>query len=296
MSTDLRNRPDAGSSPVIPTDFNSFIIGLMGVVTRRLEVRMICEAWGNLCLVDYGSGRFCGQSCARSFSTRKNKEIANTRRIASLKAYFAREGKGKGLHLVARDCLECSKRFTPKRHKNQIYCSSICAHKSPKVREKMSIARSSAIQDGKNVSKQAIRCVFTSSLGRIRCDSKLEYTCLDWFTRNYQITSITRCSHILRYQHGNVLRRYMPDFEIHTTKGIYLVECKMKVHYKDLDAKWGDYNAKAVLKKKALIEFAEEHGMIPLWFLPEMHRTFYQSLNREILKSLSSDKALIELK
>ncbi len=45
---------------------------------------MKCENCGKEHNGSYGSGRFCCQSCARSFSTSKNRDIINNKRSNAL--------------------------------------------------------------------------------------------------------------------------------------------------------------------------------------------------------------------
>lgn len=46
---------------------------------------MLCEKCGIEHDGSYGSGRFCSQKCARSFSTSKNRDVINTKISVSLR-------------------------------------------------------------------------------------------------------------------------------------------------------------------------------------------------------------------
>ena len=93
---------------------------------------MICEHCKNSHDGSYGSGRFCSSSCARSFSTSKNREIINKKISNTLKRN--RCVKGGLIKLCDFGCgREAKHKF-----KNNKWCCETSANKCPTLKKKNS--------------------------------------------------------------------------------------------------------------------------------------------------------------
>jgi hypothetical protein len=102
---------------------------------------MICENCGKEHSGSYGSGRFCSQPCARSFSTKKNRQLINEKVSKSLKGRII----NKDLNREVRYCKICNKRLGIRnitsycidciRHSDELkeYRSNISKYASSKV-------------------------------------------------------------------------------------------------------------------------------------------------------------------
>jgi len=111
----------------------------------------------------------------------------------------------------------------------------------------------------------------------------LEYACLDWFEKNYEVVAMSRCTTTLHYTLGGRVRRFLPDFVIHTSRGVFVVECKMQAWRQDRF--WKEYTASAEAKKAALEKFSKGNGLLPFWFTEKHHQSFYRSKSREELEA-----------
>lgn len=80
----------------------------------------------------YGSGRFCSSTCARSFSSKEKRSLINEK--ISLKL------KGTGNPKITKECPVCTTTFIVNYNKrNQIHCTKKCASDSEIVKEKIAI-------------------------------------------------------------------------------------------------------------------------------------------------------------
>jgi len=78
-----------------------------------------CEKCGKILKTKYGSGRFCGSGCARSFSTSKNRDEISKKTAKTL--------TGDEAHLTKSvECPNCNKSFTIRLSQSQKYCSRLC--------------------------------------------------------------------------------------------------------------------------------------------------------------------------
>lgn len=242
---------------------------------------MYCEACGgSLPEKKYGSGRFCQQSCSRSFSTRAKREEISVRVSQSMKGRMLGGTPGREPRVSEeKKCGECGKLFTTIR--KATFCGKSCStknnNKRSEVRERLSIARIEAIKNGKENHKST-RCTYLFKGTEVRCDSKLEYACLDWFERNYVVVSMSRNTIPIKYLFEGFERRFLPDFRIETATETFIVEVKGILPEGYLNKKWGKYRENSIPKRAALEEYASREGLTPLWFTMEMHRKFYRSL------------------
>lgn len=218
---------------------------------------------------NYGSGRFCTIKCARGFSTKFKRKEINEKVSKTLK----REQKFKIL-----TCKRCNRLF--QRHKIQTFCSKKCKKEHPiseETRQKQSKKRCESLQNGNGV--KAKKCVFEFQDSKIRCDSLIEFACLDWFTKTFDVKSIIRCNFSILYQAcDSKQRRYIPDFIIETFDRKFLVECKGYISVKSVNEKWRKYNENAILKKNVLLEYCKTSNLEAFWFTKDIHIKFYNSL------------------
>lgn len=92
---------------------------------------MICENCKKLHNGEYGSGRFCSQKCARSFSTRKKRKEINQKVSKTLRT--------RSRPLIDKICLECNKIFKVKwsKRNQQKFCSKRCSLNNVKKRKEV---------------------------------------------------------------------------------------------------------------------------------------------------------------
>lgn len=220
----------------------------------------------------YGSGRFCNSKCSRSFSTSKAREEINnkvSKTLASKTVFFEKT------------CLICSSHFrVTKRKLGKKTCSHSCGAKlsnsRPDVKERLSIARTQAIIDGKTNFK-SINCTYFFKETPIRCDSKIEYACLNYFETVHNAVSMRRCSESIEFDDSGQKRRFIPDFIIETQDDCFIVECKSFVSVKSLNEKWRKYNELSSKKREVLNEFATKTNRKPFWFTKDLHAAYYNN-------------------
>lgn len=121
---------------------------------------------------------------------------------------------------------------------------------------------------------------------KIRCDSKVEYCCLDYFEKQYKVKSIRRADIIIKFFHDGIEKSYLPDFIIETECGTYLVECKAEIGKNaNVSRKWGYYYDTIEEKKKALEKYCEMNNMKSFFFTKSLHSSFYYSINTASIPS-----------
>lgn len=217
----------------------------------------------------FGSGRFCTIKCARGFSTKANRKQINEKVSKTLK---------KEPNFKTFICNHCNQSF--QRLQKRFFCSKKCQKEHPiseETRQQQSKKRCENIQNGKGVKAQ--KCVFEFQGSFIRCDSLIEFACLDWFLKTFDVKSIIRCNFSILYQAcDNKQRRYIPDFIIETSEKKFLIECKSYMSVKSVNEKWRKYNENAILKKEALLEYCKTGDFEAFWFTKDIHIKFYNSL------------------
>lgn len=219
--------------------------------------------------------------CARSFSTSSKRELIHEKVSNSLKGrrvgYAANRPPREVRSILCGFCGEMFDTIIT----SQKFCSVSCGSKNTNSgkdrRDKMSIARIEAIKKG-HTNHKSIRCFYPFQNEKIRCDSKLEYACLDWFERNYEVLAIRRCEFVIRYEFEGLERRYLPDFTIDTTTGTFIVEAKDISRMESLNKKWRRYNQMSPLKKEALLTFTEDNGFKAFWFTSKTRGSRYRKL------------------
>lgn len=220
-----------------------------------------CERCGKLHDGTFGSGKFCCRGCANA---RTHTIESKAKTSASL---FGRRRVPLTKKLR---CERCEKTFDVPWNAYRKTCSSICA------KELLSLKAIKRVISGKIRSK-SFRCTYVFKDDTIRCDSLMEYACLDWCEKNLNPASMIRSTLVLEYIDDNVKRRYVPDFEILTKDNRHIfVECKSSFVNAILNQKWHKYGHTADLKKVALEEHAATCNASVIWFdANKMHRQFY---------------------
>lgn len=236
-----------------------------------------CEVCGNIPEKLYASGRFCSFICNKKFSSNNSKEI----RIEKTKKYFS------DVKILLNTC---EKKFFCKICNVEIdgktgrkYCSKDCIKKSytpefkPKFFENVKIITDSFKK--RNFGKQVKH---ESNFGIIHCDSLLEWTCLEYFIKNYNLISIERCKVRIPYEFKGCKKIYNPDFEIITDTKKYIIEVKDDLRRKEGDSeKWNTYLNQAFEKKKVLEKWCSENGCEMFWFTPSIERRIYAEAKKK---------------
>jgi len=236
-----------------------------------------CEKCGAEHDGKYGSGRFCSPRCSRSFSTSKSREEINEKvsKAFAAKATF-----------VEKVCPICDSHFrVAKCRSKKKTCSHSCRAKltnsRPDVKERLSIARTQAIIDGKTNFK-SIKCTYFFKETPIRCDSKIEYACLNYFETVHNAISMRRCCESIEFDDNGQKRRFIPDFIIETQEDCFIVECKSFVSVTSLNEKWRKYNELSLKKREVLNEFATETNRKPFWFTKDQHAAYYNNVKPDV--------------
>lgn len=172
----------------------------------------------------------------------------------------------------------------------RIFVCKICKNNYKSIHEKStcgnkecgrisnSLARIEAIKNGKvNNSK---RYIYKFNNKSLRCDSKIEYACLNYFLSHYKVLDISRCDFSIEYNMKGKIRRFLPDFKITVfPNNIFIVEAKSTMGMKSTNEKWHMYNETQPYKKEALIKFCKENNYSYFWFTKNLHEKFYRELS-----------------
>lgn len=221
----------------------------------------------------YSTGEFCSRVCARSFSSKEKRAEINKKVSESL------TGRGNGnVQIVCKNCLTIFE--APWNKRDREFCSPMCStihrNNQPEYIEKLSLKRIESIIGG-NVNNFGTKMIYEFDGKQIKCDSKIEYSCLDYFVK-LGATKIERCNFFIRYLDGEKTRRYNPDFKIEINSDVYIVEAKSYMTIKIVNEKWRKYNELSILKKKALEEYCKNNHFISFWFTKDMNSKNYKSL------------------
>jgi len=225
--------------------------------------------------------------CKKEFKVpinKKRKKYCNNECIKSSKKLNKKPKKT----YKERICEECGKSYIPKYYnKNQRFCSQSCSSRhvntgkklSKETKQKLSKIMSDKIKNGDFKPKlTSIKCEYVYKKKKIRCDSKVEYSCLDYFEKNFDIINIERCNFLIEFEFNGTKRNYNPDFKITTTEGIYIVECKTIISNKKLQRKWSYYYDTIPYKKECLIEYCKENDYKYFFYDKSLNITFYNKL------------------
>jgi hypothetical protein len=195
--------------------------------------------------------------------------------------------KGSGNPNVKKTCIECEKEFEVNwQYRDQKTCSKKCSSiinwKNKEYREKTtnSIIKN-IILGNKKGTKRAIRCQYLFNNKIIRCDSKTEYSCLDYFEKNFNVEDIKRCNIVIPYLMDGKIRNYLPDFIVKTKMDTYIIECKafFKITDEVKNSKsWNMYYNSIIPKKEALEKFSLINGFKSFFYTRDLNRKFYDNL------------------
>jgi hypothetical protein len=222
----------------------------------------------------YSNGLFCSKKCARSYST-KDKRIEINKKVSE-------KLKGLGNDNVKKKCKNCNDDFIVIWSKrNQSFCSKKCgsqySNNQPDKRDKLSKARINSIKNG-IINGAGIKSTYLFNNKEIKCDSKIENACLNYF-ENLGAVEISRSDIvIIYYDHNNKKRRFLPDFEVKMDNKKYLVEAKGYMSIKSIDKKWREYNKISSIKKEVLINYCKKNTFEPFWFTKNLNRKYYDNL------------------
>jgi hypothetical protein len=255
----------------------------------------------------YSTGEFCNRKCARTYATKNKRKEINEKVSKKLKGIKPKEYVLKNLeigrsgHIITeetkkkisialkgriigrkkieklyKNCIECGKEFLAgnkgnKEALNKKTCSKECKNK---FHSKFMAKKAS---DG-TIKNRRTSCEYNFKNKTIKCDSKIEYACLDYFEKKYEIINIKRSDIVIEYEFDGCLKHYNPDFEIETNNEYFIIECKTIIKNKFLNEKWRKYNEISKIKKQKLEEYANNNGIKSFWFTKEIHRKFYDSL------------------
>ena len=155
------------------------------------------------------------------------------------------------------------------------------------TRKSRSLNRIEAIKAGKT-NFNSIKCFFNFKENLIKCDSKIEYSCLDYFVKSFNIINIERCDFYIEYLMNNKIHRFLPDFKITMPGNTYIVEVKSPFVFNRLNKKWRFYNETQKYKKEVLIDYCKKNNYKYFWFVKDLHRKFYNNVN--LKRSILIDK------
>ncbi len=185
------------------------------------DLYMNCENCNNIHNGNYGTGRFCSQSCARSFSTKKSKNKkktifcvnCNEPIIVSLRStnkLYCIECKMKGFgnQYETRICPICNKIFYAAKGYIKVHCSRKCSSQSESYKEKQ---RCNAFKNklGGHTSKKSIYyktknniIVYLQSSYELKVAKVLDKQNIKWI----------RPKPFIWVDKNNISHRYYPDF------------------------------------------------------------------------------------
>jgi hypothetical protein len=237
-----------------------------------------CEKCGADHDGSFGSGRFCSRACA-------NKRVYDDKRRDEIYAKVSKtltitNAPKRAARFRFRECPICNTLFAHYKNKTcSDKCAKLASH-SPEVCERQSHDTALRIATDPTFSKRlkTIRCEFDFQGKMIRCDSKVEYVCLDFLIKTFDIVLLERCDFIIPFEFENRVRHYVPDFKAVTADGkTYIVEAKCEFISKHLRNKWRYYYETIPFKREALKKFCDELGYTDLYFNRSMHRKFYET-------------------
>lgn len=235
---------------------------------------LYCEENDAIKYSKYASGNFCGKICAKKYSSNFNKKEANAKISKTLKLLYPPK-----LHKCKNK--KCRKMVLGYKNK---YCSDICKNSwrekyknDPEYTKKLSEARIRSILNG-NTNFNSIKCEYKFGNKIIKCDSKIEYSCLDYFEKNYNVINMQRNIIAIQYKFQNKIKLFLPDFKIETDAGTFIVEAKSDIVGSKLNKKWHFHKETSKFKKLELIKFCKINNLIPFWYTKKLNRKFYNSL------------------
>lgn len=170
---------------------------------------MNCETCNNPHTGTFGSGRFCNQSCASSFSTRLNRaeisaKISNALIGRKIRSYV-RSGKNV-------NCPICRDAFYLKPSSNTIYCSWKCYMSDELKSDRIDYSKSGGLRDGGGYSKLIEYISHSGEHMKLNADEAEVAKVLD----QLGITWIRNWNGFEYVTKFGITRNYYPDFYIET--------------------------------------------------------------------------------
>lgn len=238
---------------------------------------------------------FCSQSCSAKFSNAKRVENGYTTKglYKNTNCTICRKLVEVGYNSTESRfiCKQCRLTIKLQKHSLCILCGAqinnagvkkYCDFCRKKKASLDSIIRVN--QDSNSARLKSIVCKYKFNDSMIRCDSKAEYSSLNYIETHYDVLDISRSKLILEYELDGYIRRYNPDFDVKLSGGkILIVECKTPLSSKDLQRKWKIYYKSIEPKKLALEKYCNDNNCECLFFNKDMHNKYYNSLTREFL-------------
>ena len=246
----------------------------------------------NICLncqkiIEYEkkSNKYCCASCGASYSNKiKGKKSDETKYKISIKL---RNNNGDNPKIVEKQCSFCYNKFSIEwKNRKHKCCSLSCAAKyrmTDKIKERLSEITSNRIKNGAFKPKlTSIKCLYEFNDKKIRCDSKVEYSCLNYFENNFEVLDIERCDFLIDFDYKGINKKYNPDFKIITKNSTYIVECKTILSSKELVRKWSYYYDTIEDKKLALDKYCKDNNFISFNYNKSMNNKFYNICSPKI--------------
>lgn len=258
-----------------------------------LENPKKCIECDKIILYDKRMNKFCSSSCSITHSNKnrqindvtknkislsmtgkiKNDETRNKIREGNILRFSnpnERDKISKALSNYYKDNIDAKENISKKLTGRKV---------SDDTKSKLSEIMSNKIKDGSFKPKlKSIKCYYSFKNKKIRCDSKVEYSCLDYFEKNYSVIDIERCDFLLDFEFNNVVRKYNPDFKITTDENIYIIECKTILSNKELVRKWKYYYDTIELKKNSLEKYCSDMGYLAFNYNKDLNLKFYNNL------------------
>ena len=271
-----------------------------------------CENCGSIHDRSYGSGRFCCNTCALSYSTKYdnknelkdtkcvqcNKEFLVNKRSDTNKTIFVEckqkqkdceKQQRKNYIRILKDieekqqsekvtqCKICGNNFAQRKNGIALTCSRTCRNYS------LSLSRSNYLLKNGTTNFNTKQELFSYDFVKdFLCDSKFEQACIIYLIDVFGVKTIERFKSILNFWEGENHRTFNPDFFCKKDDEIFIVECKMKWIEKNNH----DYNRTIPIKKIALQNFCDSRGYNMLW----LDYDYDKKLKKIYLDHLNSSK------
>jgi hypothetical protein len=223
------------------------------------------------------------QTCNQPFLTKRTSVKRKCDSCLQKTQEISRENSRKKAANKINNCIVCQVNIISNGRAK--YCKSCRSE----IMSKSAIKRINNPNNSKNLA--TIHCYYLFNNELIRCDSKVEYSCINYLINNFQIINIKRCKTILPYQLDNKTKNYNPDFEVSLLNGkIMIVECKApEADGLSTRSWWKFYYDSIKPKAEALEKYCQEVGYDILFYTKDLNRKFYKSLNREDLQIKNVD-------
>lgn len=258
-------------------------------IKNGLPVSVECTACGQNHNGEYGSRIFCNKKCARSYSTKANRTEINKK--VSYKLSYASTGR-LSKHYAERICEGCGNSFiiNSVKRKDNRFCSTQCIHKSAAVLAILSQKATDRIKQGRaHPFGHKLQYEFNDKI--IKCDSAVEYCCLDFIIDGYTVIDINRCNFSIPYELNGQVKNYIPDFIVQITGGTLLVECKSDKFPGNKETPiWLNYYSTVAIKQKILYDYCNSNNYIPMWFTQKVDQNAYYTVLSNIKQNKTNTK------